>query len=133
MNLQDKYTAIFSAKQDDVDNLTNLLNNDKLASYLTDEVHCEFVRAVGVYNGGEELSFVVHTNSNRVVRQIEDHVFEAYNQECILVSNNRKHEISLNSVSGRRKVIGSTFKYSLKQPNANNYTVLNGVDFYTVY
>ena len=133
MNTSKKFTLIFSASLAGDSSLTNLINSQRLALHLSCEVHVEYENAVGVYHGKAEQSFVVHTNSSSVIATIKSYVFEEFGQECILVSNNRSKRIFLHYPNGEAKTIGNTFKCTQGKPAKNDYTVLNGTDYYTVY
>ena len=135
MNTNKKFTIIFSACQEHESNLLNLVNNQRLALYLACELHVEYQNAVGVYHGACEQSFVVHTNSSSVVVRVAAHVFDEYNQEAVLISQNRERDIILRYANPRKQdmAIGNTFKQHTSTPKADDYTVLNGTDYYTVY
>ena len=132
MNTSDKYTVIFSAYQDKCTPLENMLNTAKLEYFIRHNCHLNPIPAVGVYQGGCEQSFVVHTNSSNSVCHVKRHVLIAFNQECVLISNNRKHSIKLHNSDGTNTDIGERFVFSHSQPKADNYTVLGGVDYYIV-
>ena len=58
---------------------------------------------------------------------------EVYKQECVLVSNNRKHDIQLHNSDATTSHIGHGFKCQDKAPKgATSYTVLNGCDYWSV-
>lgn len=132
MDTNTKFTVIFSAHQAIDSGLSNLISSSTLEYQLTNVVYTDFIRAVGVYQGSSELSFVVHTNSANTIKQIARLCFGDYNQECILVSNNHKHYISLQYGDGTKQQIGKRFKHTLKTPSGDAYTVLNGTDYYEV-
>lgn len=136
-----KYTIILSAYQTCphacntkcICDLNNMLNTEKLAIYLRDSARIDYQRAVGVYRGSVEQSFVVSVNSVSRLSMIKTHLLEVYNQESVLISNNRRQEISLHYASGKQKMIGKCFVSHASKPSADSFTVLNGVDYYTVY
>ncbi len=127
-----KYTIILSAYQSDHTSLQNLLVTEQLHYVLEHDMHVNPIRAIGVYNGEAEQSFVVHTNSCQVMGQIRKLGVETLNQECVVVSHNRRHEIKLHGEIVNT-LIGSKFTHSRKAPKGvPSYTILNGVDYYTV-
>jgi len=129
-----KFTIIFSAYQSKLPPFTNMLNTDKLAAYLTNNVHVDYERAVGVYREHAEQSFVVHTNCSSKLALIRAIAVDTYNQECILVRQNRSKIVNLRFNDGKVQTIGHSFKLCTN-PDMNkptSYTVLNGTDFYTV-
>lgn len=129
-----KFTIIFSAKQRDVSDVLNALNTDSLAHHLNEVLHVDFIRAVGVYDGELEQSFIVHTNSSHMVSNIKRYVFDKYNQDSVLVSVNRDCKaISLMYPHGDFVRIGTTFTQLGGAPSKGNYTVLNGTDYYSVF
>lgn len=129
-----KFTIIFSAYQSKLSPFANMLNTDKLADYLTNHVHADFERVVGVYREHAEQSFVVHTNCSSKLALIRKVALEEYEQECILVRQNRSKIVNLRFNDGKVQAIGHSFKVD-SHPDMNkpkSYTVLNGTDFYTV-
>ncbi len=128
-----KYTVMLSAYLPCNEELTNLLFTERLYDRLLHEYHVNPIRAVGVYHGGAEQSFVIHTNSSRVVGEIKRLALEVYYQECVLISNNRKHDIQLHNMDATTSHIGHGFKCQDKAPKgATSYTVLNGCDYWSV-
>lgn len=127
-----KYTVIFSAYQDMCTPLENMVNSARLEQFVRHNCHLNPIPAVGVYNGGCEQSFVVHTNSSNSVSHVKRHVLIAFNQECVLISNNRTHSIKLHNGDGSNTPIGKRFTHSHSTPSGDNYTVLNGNDYYIV-
>lgn len=128
-----KYTVMLSAYQAGSSDLDNLVRSERLACYIEHDVHCHAIRAVGVYHGGAELSFIVHTNSNQVMCQLKRLGLHHLKQECVLVSNNRKHDIQLHNSDATTSHIGHAFKCHDKAPKgATSYTVLNGCDYWSV-
>lgn len=128
-----KYTVILSAYQSTNSDLQNLLDTERLHDRLEHEYHVHAIRAVGVYHGGSEQSFVVHTNSSNTMSNIKRLALNAYHQECVLVSNNRKHDIQLHNQDATTDHIGHQFKHEHKLPKStDNYTVLNGSDYWSV-
>lgn len=128
-----KYTVILSAYQDISTPLQNMVDTDRLHYFIEHNCHLHAIRAVGVYKGGSEQSFVIHTNSSNSVSNIKRHVLIAYSQECVLISNNRKHDIKLHGGDGNNTDIGKRFIHSHTAPKrTDNYTVLNGTDYYIV-
>ncbi len=84
-----KYTVILSAYLASNTALTNLLFTERMKDRLLHEYHVNPLRAVGVYKGDSEHSFVVHTNSSHTVGDIKRLALECYGQDSVLVSNNR--------------------------------------------
>lgn len=135
MNTDKKYTIIVSAFRECYSDLDNFLATEKLASWIIERAHVDYERAVGVYKGAAELSFVIHTNSSNVVSNIRTHCTYELGQDCVLVSNNRQGMVELhNSLQGAGVIkIGKRFvKYNRPPMNAQAYTVLNGTDYYVV-
>lgn len=128
-----KYTVMLSAYQSTNTDLQNLIDTERLFSYIEHYMHVHAIRAVGVYHGGAEQSFIVHTNSSQVVSQLKLHALNEHEQECILVSNNRKHDIQLHNSDANTTHIGHGFKMTYKAPKgATSYTILNGTDYWSV-
>ena len=128
-----KYTVMCSAYQAGHSDLTNLINTELLAQYIEHDLHCHAIRAVSVYHGGAEQSFIVHTNSSHTMSQLRRYALDMYKQECVLVSNNRKHDIQLHNADATTSHIGHGFKCQDKAPKgATSYTVLNGCHYWTV-
>ena len=128
-----KYTVMLSAYQAGNSELTNLLNTERMQDRLEHHYHVHAIRAVGVYNGGAEQSFIIHTNSSHTMSDIKRLGLEVYKQECVLVSNNRKHDIQLHNSDATTSHIGHGFKCQDKAPKgATSYTVLNGCDYWSV-
>ena len=128
-----KYTLILSAYRDDNSNLYNLILTERMFHFLEHECHVHAIRAIGCYRSTVEQSFVVHTNSANVMAQIRRYAFDECNQECILVSHNRHHDIKLHNQDGTNSLIGKRFNHTNYVPRTTyDYTILNGADYYTV-
>jgi len=128
-----KYTVILSAYLYNNGALGNLLDTERMKDRLLHEYHVNPIRAVGVYQGDAEQSFVVHTNSSRVVGEIKRLALECYKQDCVLVSNNRKHDIQLHWANANTSHIGHSFRcYTGVPKGCTNYTVLKGCDYWVV-
>lgn len=128
-----KFTIILSAYQTGNTIVQDLIATCKLRSYIEHELHAHPVRGIGVYKGGQEQSFIVHTNSSSVVYALRRYAYDVDHQECVLISNNRKHEIKLHGWKGFNKLIGVRFvQHDKVARGCENYTILNGTDFYTV-
>lgn len=126
MNTNLKYTVILSAYQADNSALDNMLDTDRLNSYLLERCP-DTLRAVGVFDGTPEQSFVIHTNSANIVRRVVTVALHDYGQQCVLVSNNRKLDIALHNQDGTRDTIGTRFASLVGAiSGARAYTVLNG-------
>lgn len=133
LNTDKKYTVMLSAYQSNATELTNLINSARLHDRLEQHYHVHAIPAVGVYHGSAEQSFIIHTNSSHVMSDIKRLGLEVYNQECVLVSNNRKHDIQLHNSDATTSHIGHGFKCQDKAPKgATSYTVLNGCDYWSV-
>ena len=128
-----KYTVILSAYQTSNTQLQNLIDTELLRHQLESELHVHPIRATGVYKGEGEQSFVVHTNSHNQAYEVRAIGLHTFKQESVLISNNRRHEVKLHNAGGFNTVIGERFisaGHALK--GHDNYTVLNGTDFYFV-
>ena len=133
LNTDKKFTIILSAYQDSNTVVQNLIDTCKLRAYIEHELHAHHIRAIGVYKGGQEQSFVVHTNSNKVVYACRKQAYDVHNQECVLIRNNRKHEIKLHGSDANNTLIGEHFMVRSSAPSGcDNYTILNGKDYYIV-
>lgn len=127
-----KYTLILSAYQATNTDLQNMLDTERMYDALTHRYHVHAIRAIGVYNGDQEQSFVIHTNSANTMAEVRRLALNAYNQECILVRHNRKHEIKLHNFNCDNTLIGTRFELSDSKHAGQNFTVLNGKDYYVV-
>lgn len=128
-----KYTVMLSAYCTVNSELLNLLNTERLADYIEHTLHLHAIRAVGVYHGQAEQSFVIHTNSHNSVTSLKRYALYELSQECVLVSNNRKHDITLHNTDATTTHIGHKFKCQDKvSKGATSYTVLNGKDVWSV-
>lgn len=128
-----KYTVMLSAYQDDNDLLVNLINTEVMRWHIEHAIHAHPIRAVSVYHGCVEQSFIIHTNSSNVVTELKQYALDVFNQECVLVSNNRRHDVQLHNSNATTTHIGHVFKLAHKAPkNAVSYTILNGCDYWNV-
>ncbi len=128
-----KFTVMLSAYQASNSDIQNLIDTELMHNFIEHDIHVHAIRGVGVYHGGAEQSFIIHTNSSQVVTQLKRLGLEVHNQECVLVSNNRKHEIKLHNSDANNTWIGERFTRHYSAPKgANSYTILNGKDYYTV-
>lgn len=133
LNTDRKFTVMLSAYQSSNSELENLIDTEKLHHFIEHHCHVHAIRIVGVYHGGAEQSFVVHTNSTNTLHQLKIHALEVHNQECVLISNNRKREIKLHDSDGVNVLIGTHFAQHHSAPKgANSYSILNGRDYWTV-
>jgi len=130
MLLNTKYTLILSAFKG-ASNEVDYIANAKLAHWLQHVAHVNVTQCVGVYKGGAELSYVVHTNSAQTRRLITDYALHELEQDSILVSHNRLRDIVLYYAKKEAQHIGTAFRANRKQPKANDYTYLDGM-YYTV-
>ena len=105
-----KYTVILSAYIQSEPPVHNLLQSDLLSSILSVNLNLDPIRAVGCYMGHIEQSFIIHTNSSHTMSEIKRLGIECYHQECVLVSNNRKHDIQLHNSDATTSHIGHGFK-----------------------
>ena len=120
-----KFTVILSAYHVDNSHLGNMLNTECLAAAMASN-GTQATRAVGSYGDSIEQSFVVHTNSSNVVRSLVDLGIARYKQQCVLVSNNRKHEIALHNADGSKSYIGGHFRQNCMLPVNCAWTNVNG-------
>ncbi len=127
-----KFTLIVSAYQASNTPLQNLIDTEALYSFIEHEVHAHAIRAVGIYKGGHEQSFVVHTNSSSKIVLCRRQAYDVHKQECVLVRNNRRHDIKLHHADGFNTLIGEHFKQQDNAPKHRDHTILNGTDYYTV-
>lgn len=132
MNTNKKFTIILSAFDNRACNAANYRAHIALLAYITartDDVH----QAMGMYKGEVELSYVVNTNSSNIVSQLREHAWYRCNQQCVLVSNNRKNEIGLyHSDWEQNDTIGSRFVPHTTAPRGvDAYTYVDDV-YYTV-
>jgi len=128
-----KWTIILSAHQATNSQLQNMLDTERMFDSLEHRYHVHAIRAIGMYKNSLEYSFVIHTNSANQMAEIRRMALYAYHQECILVRNNRKHEIKLHNSDCTNTLIGTHFNLSNSETkNVFNYTILNGKDYYTV-
>ena len=127
-----KYTVIISASIAKNDPLYNLISTERMHDRLTREYHVNPIRAIGVWQGIGEQSFVIHTNSSRVVGEIKRLGLEVYHQEAVLISNNRKHDVQLHHIDATTSHIGHGFKCTNRAPALGCYTILNGQDYWSV-
>ncbi len=128
-----KYTVILSAYQTCNSDLQNLIDTELLRHQLENELHVHPIRATGVYHGVGEQAFVIHTNSHNLAYQVRSIGLHNHKQECVLISNNRRHEVKLHNAGGFNTVIGERFLQTHKAPQGySSYTILNGTDYYYV-
>ncbi len=133
LNTDRKYTVILSAYLDCNSALTNMTLTERMYDRLLHKYHVNPIRAVGVYQGIGEQSFVIHTNSSHTVGDIKRLGLEVYGQDSVLVSNNRKHDIQLHMSDATTRHIGHTFKHYRSLPKGCiNCTLLNGCDYWEV-
>ena len=102
MKTDKKFTVILSAYTEANSQIQNLIDSEALYNKLAN-LQGGFVnpiRAVGVYAGKPEQSFVIHTSAHTILEQVKFLAFE-YNQECVLVSKNRDNHISLHYPTGK--------------------------------
>ena len=128
-----KYTVMLSAYKDSASTLDNLVDTELMRYHIEHVIHSHPIRAVGVYHSSAEQSFIIHTNSSNVVAQLKMYALNEHAQECVLVSNNRRHDIQLHNSDATTLHIGHAFKLEYKVPkNATSYTILNGYDYWSV-
>lgn len=137
MNTTNKFTLIVSAYQSHNSVLQNMLATAAFEQWLLEDIRVEYERGIGVYKDKAEQSFVINTNSKSKVNMIITRALEYNGQDCVLLSRNRDHLISLVYPSGKLVNIGHNFVGSLAVPKqghgiAKSYTVLNGTEFYIV-
>jgi hypothetical protein len=128
-----KYTVILSAYLSNATELTNLINSARMHDRLEHHYHVHAIPAIGVYHSDAEQAYVIHTNSSHTVGDIKRLGLEVYKQECVLVSNNRKHDVQLHNSDCTTTHIGHGFKCRQNAPKgATSYTILNGCDYWSV-
>jgi len=128
----EKFTIIVSAYRSSNTPLENMLATEDMANYLEYFLGVSFDRALGVYEGQPEQSFVVHSSNSREVRILTSHALQQYKQECILVRRNDFHKVML-YFPNKVVTVGRNFTLSASVPdNAEGYTILKGKDYYTV-
>ena len=128
MKTDKKYTLVVSAYQHGNTPLQNMLDTQVLHYFLAHDCHVHAIPAVNVRDGEPVQAFVVHTNSSNTMVQIRRHAFDVNNQPCVLMRNNRKHDVQLHHIDTCRH-IGHDF---CKTTPAHNYTTLNGKDFWSI-
>lgn len=119
-----KYTVILSAYNHDAPTVNNLLASNQLAAALG---NLDRRAAVGCFEGKVEQCFIVYTNSANVVDNLKRLAWE-YNQDCVLVSSNRKNKIHLHYPDSAPLLIGERFAINNKLAGNGllSYTILNG-------
>ena len=128
-----KFTVMLSAYQATNTDLQNLIASALMKDIITNSMHCHAITAIGVYNGRAEVSYVVHTNSSQIMTRLKRYALDECEQECVLVSNNRKHDIQLHNSDATTAHIGNKFRRQDKvDKHATSYTVLNGTDYWSV-
>lgn len=126
MNTTDKkFTVILSAYDGAKSSLKNLIATDDMAVLLATNGDFEALRAVGVFQGTSEQTFVIHTNSSNTVEEVKRLAWD-FNQQCVLVSNNRNKVIRLYYSDSAPEQIGERFSLVATHAKCENYTILNG-------
>lgn len=132
LNTDRKYTVILSAYTTGSTALDNMIATEQLHNELAHDVHVNPIRAVGVWQGVAEQAFVVHTNSSQVMGRIKRLGLEVYGQSCVLVINNRKHDVEQHWEDATTIHLGQRFKCHDSVPKGGDfYTVLNGTDYWS--
>lgn len=112
-NTTKKFTVILSAYQSAQSAFENMIASEALYNKLAN-LQGGFVnplRAVGVYAGIAEQSFIVNTSSRAVLEDVKRLAWE-HNQECVLVSSNRINKIVLQYPTGKAPMLlGTRFAY----------------------
>ena len=128
-----KFTVVLSAYMLHNAALTNMLLTERLFDNIEHRLHLHAIRAVGVYAGHAEQSFIVHTNSSSAVSELKRVAFEVYHQEAVLVVYNRKHAVKLHYDNATTEQIGERMHHSTKPiQGQDSYTILNGADYWSV-
>ena len=126
MNTNKKYTVILSAEVSTASADENLESSVNLELYLKHVLKLNYDVAIGHYQGSEETSFIIHTDSSSTAEHLISYATRYLNQECVLISYNAKAEVKLyfSDYWKAPLTIGSHFV-----PNSGdgeNYTRLNG-------
>jgi hypothetical protein len=109
-----------------------MIATEQLCYFLEHDCHVQAIRAIGVYDGDSEQSFIVHTNQSSVLCRIKLHAVVDLGQECVLIRYNRKHKIDLHFANATTEKIGEQFNSGNAAPKgAHCYTILNNI-YYTV-
>lgn len=129
MQTTKKYTAIISAEKTTAGPTGNLLASENLSLYLKYVLKLDVIAAVGHYQGTEETSFIIHTDSLSTVQHLSGYATKYLDQECILVSFNRDNIIYLAYPDGTPPArIGTRFRQG--KGDGKNYTSVNGFDYF---
>lgn len=128
-----KYTVMLSAFIKDSSLKTNLMLTARMKSRLHEEYHVNPIECIGVWHGESEVSFYIHTNSSNTVTELKRLALNAYHQDAVLISNNRRHDIQLHNSDATTDHIGTKF-VQCHNPNqvGAGYTILNGRDYWSV-
>lgn len=133
-NTDRKFTVIVSATTKDNNTLDNLVATCRMNDNLEHRIHCHAIRVIGVWNGEAEQSFIIHTNSSSTVTEIKRLALDVYGQSSVLVSNNRKHDVTLHNSDVTTDHIGTHFStISGKQHRMPAcYIITNGDTYWAV-
>lgn len=123
-----RYTIILSAFRDSAPLPHNMNNSIALARYLEDILRVEHHIADGHYHGSEEVSFVVHTNSSRIISIIKAYAFEAHHQDAVVISYNDRAKIDLVFADDSVPLPLGT-KFAKGRGDGLSYTTIDGVDW----
>ncbi len=119
-----RFTLILSAFEESNTLETNLNNTDSLkhiVELLTEE---PAITATGCFEGETEQSFIIHTDSFKVLRDLAEYAISFFNQECVVISYNDIAEIDLFLGAGKAaQRIGSHFVPG--KGNGLNYTTFD--------
>ena len=129
MKTDKKYTMVVSAYQAGNTLLENMVATQALHHFLERTCHVHAVHVISVHRDIPAQAFLVHTNSSNIMGQIRRAAFERDSQECLLIRNNRKHDIQLHYLD-TCKHIGKDF--SRAERAAHSYIILNGTDYWSV-
>ena len=121
-----KFTVILSAYRAINSQAENLIATEALAAKL--KAHnftgIDYKRAVGCYQGQVEQAFIIFTSQSSVVDALKRLAWD-FEQDCILVSNNRRKVIRLYYPDSAPLEIGERFAI-------NNKLAGNGLLSYTI-
>lgn len=116
--------------------LSNLSNEENLARTINlgaclEDCNFQFKKALGVYKGQEEVSFVVLVWNQDDINTVKDFAFKNFNQESVLLQD-ANGLCSLEFQNGDSKTLG---KFKTINPKFieqyDNYTVMDGKVFVT--
>lgn len=122
--------VILSAESTKISDDANNQRTTILESLLLD-LNLAFNRALGVYNGNSEASFVVLVNSEEEIEALKGFAFKNFDQESILLQD-ANQEASLLFANGTSERLGRLTQVSEEIAKThNNFTLMNGQYYIT--